>query len=330
MRACLVIALLFELTCVSRVAAAQNASPPSETRQSLNDTWWTGPMLAASASTLPRGHVLLEPYLFDVIVLGRFDRDGARRDVPRAHGVGSLTYMLYGLTDRFTAGLIPTAGFNMRTGTASSSGPGMGDLTLSAQYRLSQFRPGHRIPTISVVLQETLPTGKYHRLDRGNDGFGSGAHTTKLALYLQHYFWLPNERILRTRLDVSHAFSNSVYVEDVSVYGTEKGFRGRAHPGSSFFIDSSWEYSLKRNLVLALDVTYGHDRNTRVIGRNISLPDPPRVQFDSGSRDAFGLAPAIEYSWNANIGVLLGVRIIPAGRNVSATVTPAIAINYVR
>jgi hypothetical protein len=288
-------------------------------------------MLAASASTLPKGHVLIEPYLFDVMAVGRFDRDGKMHSTPRADGVGSLTYMLYGVTNRFTVGLIPTAGYNLASDATSSSGPGMGDLTLTAQYRLSQFRPGHRMPTVSIVVQETLPTGKYDQLgDRPNNGFGSGAFTTRPALYLQHYFWLPNGRILRTRLDVSQAFSNGVDVKDVSVYGTEEGFRGRANPGSSFFLDSSWEYSLRRNLVLALDVTYGHDRNTRVTGRNILQQDPSFIHFDSGSRDVLGLAPAIEYSWNANIGVLLGVRLIPAGRNVTATVTPAIAINYVR
>jgi hypothetical protein len=40
--------------------AQQEASPPSSVRQSLDDAWWTGPMLAPSAATLPRGHFLIE------------------------------------------------------------------------------------------------------------------------------------------------------------------------------------------------------------------------------------------------------------------------------
>ena len=31
-------------------------------RQSLSDAWWTGPIAAAGADTLPPGHVLFEPY----------------------------------------------------------------------------------------------------------------------------------------------------------------------------------------------------------------------------------------------------------------------------
>ena len=99
-------------------------------------------------------------------------------------------------------------------------------------------------------------------------------------------------------------------------------------PGSYVFVDTSWEYSLTRRWVLALEATYRHQGNTPVNGFNISNPTQP-VHFDLGSSDAFGLAPAIEYSWKRNLGVLLGARFIPAGRNVNATISPAIAINFV-
>ena len=303
------------------LAGAQEASPPSSVvRQPLDDAWWTGPLLAPSAATLPRGHLLIEPYLYDVIAA-------------HSNGYGSLTYVNYGLKDRVTVGLIPTAGFNTVSNGPSSSGVELGDLTLQALYRLTKFREGSWVPTTSVVVQETLPTGKYDRLgNRPSDGFGSGAYTTTLALYSQTYFWLPNGRILRMRLDLSEAFSNNVHVEDVSVYGTGAGFRGHAKPGNSFFADAAWEYSLTRSWVLALDVTYGHNGNTRVTGYNIldpnSVQNPPSIRLDSGSRDAFGFAPAIEYSWTPNLGVIFGTRVI-AGRNTATTITPAVAINFV-
>jgi hypothetical protein len=317
------------------IAVAQVAQPPSSVaRQSMDDAWWTGPMLAPSAATLPRGHILIEPYLFDVTVQGFYDRNGARQSAPHSHGFGSLTYINYGLANRLTVGLIPTAGYNVVSGGPSSSGPGMGDVTLQAQYRLTQFHEGRRIPTISVAVQETFPIGKYDRLgNRPSNGFGSGAYTTNLALYSQTYFWLPNGRILRMRFNLSQAFSKSVNVQDASVYGTETGFRGHADRGSTFLLDASWEYSLTRGWVLASDVTYRHQRNTHVSGFNIldpnSVQNPPSIQLDTGSSDAFGLAPAIEYSWKSKLGVLVGVRIIPAGRNTAATITPAVAINFV-
>jgi hypothetical protein len=177
-------------------------------------------MLAPSAATLPRGHFLIEPYLYDVIAA-------------HSNGFGSLTYVNYGVTDRLTVGLVPTAGFNKLSTGPSSSGVGMGDLTLQTQYRLAKFDEGSWIPTISVAVQETLPTGKYDALgDRPSDGLGSGADTTTLALYSQTYLWLPNRRILRMRFNVTQSLSNQVNVEGVSVYGTAAGFRGHAKPAA--------------------------------------------------------------------------------------------------
>jgi hypothetical protein len=85
--------------------------------------------------------------------------------------------------------------------------------------------------------------------------------------------------------------------------------------------------------VLALDAVYRHDNDTRVSGRDIlaagSAPASPTIRFDLGSRETFALAPAFEYSWTRSLGVLLGARFIPAGRNTTASITPAVAINFV-
>jgi len=304
------------LAGVAGARAQQQASPPSSVRQSLDDAWWTGPMLAPNASTLPRGHFLIEPYLYDVIAA-------------HSNGFGSLTYVNYGLADKVTVGMIPTAGFNQVSNGPSSSGVGLGDLTVQTQYRLTKFHEGSWFPTTSIAVQETLPTGKYDRLgDRPSDGLGSGAYTTTLALYSQTYLWLPNGRILRMRFNVSQAFSNNVNVEDVSVYGTAAGFRGNARPGPSFLVDPAWEYSVTRSWVLALDATYRHNWNTRVTGYN-SLQNPSSILLNSGSSEVFAFAPAIEYSWKPTLGVLLGTRVIPATHNTHATITPAVAINFV-
>jgi outer membrane putative beta-barrel porin/alpha-amylase len=128
--------------------------------------------------------------------------------------------------------MIPTFGYNEVSNGPGSSGVGVGDLTVQAQYRLHLFREESWIPTMSIAVQETLPTGKYDQLgNRPSDGLGSGAFTTTPAFYSQTFFWLPNGRILRMRLNVVPSFSRSVSIQEVSVYGTSAGFRGRAKPG---------------------------------------------------------------------------------------------------
>ncbi len=315
--------LFVALVLSANLANAQDAAPASNTdRQSLDDAWWTGPLLAPNASTLPRGHFLIEPYLYDVV--------GSH-----SNGLGSLTYINYGLVDRFTVGVIPTFGYNRVSDGLSSAGIGLGDVTVQGQFRLAQFHEGGWIPTTSVTVQETFPTGKYDRLgNRPSDGLGSGAFTTTIALYTQTYFWMPNRRILRMRFNVSQSFSRNVSVDGVSVYDTDSEFHGHAKPGRSSFVDASWEYSLTRSWVLALDATYRYTGNTRVVGyegaSSGDAQNPSNVVFNTGFSDAFGFAPAIEYSWKSTVGVIFGTRIIAGLHNTAMTITPAVAINIVR
>lgn len=313
------------------LAHAQDPAPaPAVFRQTLNDAWWTGPMLAPSANTLPQGHFLIEPYLYDVTTQGFYTPSGDRVSAPHANEFGSLTYINYGLTNKVTVGVIPTFDYNDPSEGLSSSGIGVGDLTVQAQYRLHLFRENSWVPTISLAVQQSLPTGKYDQLgNRPSNGIGSGAYTTMPSFYSQTFFWMPNGRILRMRFNVVPAFSRSVNVRDVSVYGTSQGFRGRANPGASIFVDFAWEYSLTQRWVLALDATYRHQGNTSVNGYNFQSSTPSPIQLNSGASDAIGLAPAIEYNWKSTIGVLLGVRLIPVGRNTRATITPALALNFV-
>jgi hypothetical protein len=319
---------------LGRITAVEASSGDDVYRQSREDAWWTGPILAAGASTLPKGHTLVEPYMFNVMSRGRYDDDGTRRSGPRRHSYGSLTYLLYGLVDDFTVGVIPRFGYNDVSDGPDSSGVGIGDFTVQGTYRLMQFHDGARTPTMSIVLQETLPTGKYDQLGaRPSDGIGTGAYTTTLSLNSQYFLWMPNGRIVRTRLNLSYALADSASVEDVSVYGTGQGFRGRARPGRAFIVDSAWEYSMTRNWVLALDVVYEHDSSTTLSGFDPapagSGAPPTRVQRRFGSSEVFTLAPAVEYNWNSQIGVIVGTVFTVAGRNASATLVPVMALNMV-
>ncbi|MFI5231484.1 MAG: transporter [Gemmatimonadales bacterium] len=302
------------------MARSQTAATPID-RQALDDAWWTGPILANSAATLPHGHILIEPYLYDVMA-------------PRSNGFGTSAYMLYGLRNDLTVGLIPIASYAVRSGGQSSSRVGLGDLTLLAQYRLTQFRAGDRIPAMAVNVQQSFPTAPYDRLGgHPADGFGSGAYTTTMALNTQTYLWLPNGRIVRVRVDVSEALSSGADVADVSVYGTSAGFLGHVQPGSAFAADAAGEYSLTKQWVVALDLFIRHESDTRVTGTNTKDANGAAAQSvverAAGRTTSVGFAPAIEYNWRSYVGVIVGARVITASRNTTGTITPVVAINFV-
>ena len=324
--------------CALGVGASAVAGATSETnvvpQQSLDDAWWTGPILAASPGTLPRGHWLVEPYVYDVMAAGRFDRDRTLHSSAASHFFGTQSYIEYGLVDGFTLGLIPRFGLHESSAGQDSSSFAVGDTTVQGAYGLTQFRPGSLVPTTSLVIGETFPTGKYDRLSGPTDGaLGSGAYSTTVSLYSQTYLWMPNGRILRTRFDVSYQVSRWASVRDVSVYGTSAGFDGRALPGQSFIADLAFEYSATQNWVLATDINWEHDGNTRVAGGYgppaSTSAAPSYLVQDTGSSEVIYLAPAIEYNWNARIGLIAGARVTVMGRSATATVTPVAALNMV-
>jgi hypothetical protein len=316
----LAVALAASSATAARAQDVTSPSPSPAARQSLQDAWWTGPLLAPGAGTLPRGHLLVEPYVYNVIQYGSYDVNGKLVPAQHQDGFGNLTYIIYGLVNRFSVGLIPTFGYNKVSNGPSSSNIGMGDLGALLQYRLT---PDNWLAKASLAVQETFPTGVWEQLGSNpNNGFGGGVYSTKVSLYTQDYAWMPNGRILRLRLNFSQTFSGSASVNGVSVYGTGAGFSGNVFPGNTFTVDAAGEYSITRNWVLAADLVYSESGNTRLTSGNGSITN-------LGSSDSWAFAPAFEYNWSPAIGIIAGVRLFPAGRNTSASITPVFAINYV-
>ncbi|MGH9519787.1 MAG: hypothetical protein ACRD2D_09050, partial [Terriglobales bacterium] len=143
MRAWVWIAASTLLLATGLTAQASKSSP-----EALDGAWWTGPLLAPSAGNLPPGHVLIEPYFYDVV-------SGPNQNA------GSLSYLEYGLTPRFTLGLIPTFGQSVAGPGARRARAQLGDVSLTGQLGLTRYHPGHWFPAMALNLEETLPTGKY-------------------------------------------------------------------------------------------------------------------------------------------------------------------------
>ncbi|RDI97184.1 transporter [Dyella solisilvae] len=299
------------------MGAAPGRALADDERQSLGDAWWTGPLVANSAGALPQGHVLIEPYLYDV-------------RSSQVNTFGSLTYMEYAVTNRLMAGVVPTFGYSRASNGQNSAGIAQGDFSVLAQYSLTRFHEGSWVPDMALMVQETLPTGQYDRLSRPLvDAQGSGAYTTTVQLNTQMYFWLPNGRILRMRFNVGQSFSRAVPVNGVSVYGTPAGFHGHGVAGNAFLANAAWEYSMTLRWVLAFDLLYHYSRGAQVDGAITTDAGHAPLNFRTGSSASFGFAPAIEYNWRSNLGLIMGVRVFTGGHNSTHTVTPAIALNYV-
>jgi hypothetical protein len=275
-------------------------------RAAMKDARWTGPLLASNANTLPKGHVYTEPYFFDGISGGD-------------HSPGSSGFYQYGLTNDWTVGFQPFFSWGTQPHNRTIA---VGDTKLLSQVRVSNFTPDHRVPSVSIVTNLVVPTGKYDRLGANRNGHGSGAFAPEIGVNVQHIF-LVGDRLLRGRINVLQRIPIETDVRDRSVYGTPPGFRGHARPGAKSTLILGAEYSLTKEWVLAFDIEADAWGKTRVRGRDAS-----GAQFRATSPSSWnvGFAPAVEYNWSDRAGAIFGVWIVPKGHNSAASVTPAIAV----
>src|SRR5436190_5930742 len=239
------------LALLASSSAKAESADAEQMRAAMKAARWTGPMLASTAETLPHGHFYTEPYFYDVIVAGD-------------HHPGSSGFYQYGLLDNLTVGFQPS--FATATNRIDR-GMAIGDFKLLSQVRLTHFTPDHQVPTIALVLNEIMPTGRFDRLGPTQEGHGSGAFATEVGVNVQHWFLLNNGRLLRARINVLQRFYNRTGVEGRSVYGTDVGFKGHARPGARTTLIGAVEYSLTNQWVLALDVEADFAGRTSVVGR---------------------------------------------------------------
>jgi hypothetical protein len=275
-------------------------------RAAMKTARWTGPLLASNAETLPHGHAYTEPYFFDGISGGD-------------HHPGSSGFYQYGLLDNWTVGVQPF--FSLGTQKYNRN-VAIGDFKLLSQVRLSHFTPEHRVPSVALVTNLVLPTGKHDHLGALRQGHGSGSFAPEVGVNVQQYFLLGNGRLLRARINLLKQFPLRHDVSGRSVYGTGPDFRGHAKPGSKTTLIGGAEYSLSKEWVLAFDIEADQWGRTNVVGRDNG---GPLVRRSSPKSWNVGFAPAVEYNWSDRSGAILGLWVVPKGHNTQSSVTPAIA-----
>lgn len=299
-------------------AAADQAPPTAAGQEAVDDAWWTGPLLTLPAETLPKGGVDVGTALWDTISEAPSANEG------RQNQYGLLPFVLYGVSDDFNLGFFPSFGLTQISRGQMSSGAGLGDTALEVEYRLHDFHQGEHLPTISLDLAESFPTGRYDQLNRVSEGLGAGTYATTLSLFTQDWFWTPTGRILRAELNLSATLNTRAGLRGMSVYGTSNGFLGHADPGASFAEDLTLEYSLSRNWSAAAEFQLQRNGATRIAGED----GPAAIATRAPASQALYVAPYVEYNWSATQGTMLGVRVFAGGHNQTASVMPMVLFNW--
>lgn len=320
--------------------------------------WVTGPLLAPSARTMPKGDVNFEPYLFAGRNIGRYDSHWDRRSTTEGTAASLQVPLQIGVTDNMQVFLNPTVYYNV---FESAHAYRFGDLAVGVAFQLATDEPGTWMPDILLQFTETFPTGKYQKLNpkkRGTDGVGGGSFATQIMIATQKWFYYANCHCLRARFSASYTYAAPTHVKDFNSYGGGMGAHGKVYPGSVVSSIIGLEYPLNQRWVLALDIMGTGRTRTRfkgfpgmvdpfaTIGQTIATvgssvgtsngilllsqqTSPILTTVGSPSSMQFSLAPAIEYNLSSTIGWIGGVWFSVAGMNTSQFVTGVIAYNQV-
>jgi hypothetical protein len=310
--------------CVVLVAVtalpAWAQTPPSV----VDAQWFTGPLVAPSSAPATAGILEIEPYAIFTGNTGAYGDNGSHQSVshdPRT--AQSEVVLQYSVTDRLTIEAVPS-GANAWASQTSFREIGPGDLPVILKYRAIDGNPITGAPSVTGFLGMSLPTGAYENLTASSLALGSGAYTMREGVLLQSLFEAGG-RALRLRL-YADAFEplSSPSLSGINAYTALQGFHGRATPGVSADGGLGIEYGLTQRWVLALDLVENCSNADSVTG---AIGNAAIATTKGVSSSEFSVAPAIEYNFNANVGIIAGVQFSVFGRNASSYIAPQIALN---
>lgn len=287
--------------------------------------WFTGPLLAPSGQTIPPGHWNFEPYVYVVANTGHYGHDWKSTQIDTFWNNYFQPSIQVGINSWLDFSFNPTLfyNYNSKQGAAKWA---FGDMPIAFDIQLYRYdgKVTDWIPAVKLTLKETLPLGKYQNLNPkkgGTDVGGLGSWQTSVVLVFGNLFYLGGTHFMTWRTALQYTLPAPVHVKNLNAYGGGRGTRGTVYPAQNVQIDTAIEVNLSRNWAFAMDFLGSWSGKTRFKGRATGpVKAPPSAQFS--------LAPALEYNWSAEIGLIFGAWFTIAGRNAPQFFDGVFAFNY--
>ena len=197
-----------------------------------------------------------------------------------------------------------------------------GDTSLSVGFGLlteTAYRPA-----IKFVVAETFPTGNYQKFSprRANvSSTGAGSYKTQFSLNISKVVWWLTLHPMNFRTSLQYSVNSNVHVQGFNTYGGAKGTNGSVKGGNTFTFDFGYEYSFSQRWVAAFDIMYNYSSKNTFSGYT---PAPVGGPFN----DQMSFAPALEYNFNENSGILAGIWFTAWGRNSSNFLSEIVSFYY--
>lgn len=289
--------------------------------------WFTGPLLAPGGKTIANGHANFEFYSFDTKRNRYFDKNGRTHQIPRFESLQFNPVLTYGLSDWLDAQWsIPYSVNHSQRHQAQH----IGDTSILLGIQTYKQKTNAWLPSLRVTIQEIFPTGRYdgfNPIDKGTGVSGSGTYQTIFSLDFQHLKNLYDLHYLRTRLSISYLYSSSYSINDRTKIPRATDPKGHVKPGNLQSADLAAEYTLTQNWVAVMEGYIFYHEGSSLQGQAGINENGSVINVSSESLYELTLAPAIEYNFTENIGIIGGYWWAVKGKNVAQFQSIVVALN---
>jgi hypothetical protein len=279
----------------------------------LFNPWYAGPLLTPSARCVPPGMFNLQPYWFYSRIDSQYNAQGTKQRT------ASTTQNQVNVV--FQTGLINRVDIEMLFGAQATRTRGV---SATSFQDISLFLGGqileedHYRPAVKGLIGTFLPTGRYRNLNPakfGTQASGAGAYYLNMGLVASKVVWWLTTNPFQVRFSFQYFIPSNVHVKGFHAYGGGFGTDGHEHVGNKIKAYTSFEYSLTKRWVFAMDTVYDYENKSTFEGNPGIAQDGSVAINDVPSAYTLSLAPAIEYNATANLGFLLGGEVVVYARN---------------
>ncbi len=289
--------------------------------------WFTGPLIAPDGHVVEKGHFNFEFYTFYTDNDGIFNRSGRLIRTPSSISTTLTPDLIYGLTDKIDLQLISGYQRNLNQG---ARGSGVTDSSVALGYQILEQKDKPNSLDIEFMIQETLPTGQYNRLNpnnRGTNGIGMGSYQTQFNLNFQYLLPIWDDQYLRFRLDLTRLFASKVSLDGFNSYGGGFNTNGTIKPGNENILDLAAEWSLTQHLVPVMEVVIQHRQATSFNGFVGYTANNTPASIGHGKVESITLAPALEYNFSEHVGIIAGSWFVLKAKDTTDFKAAVAAIN---
>lgn len=315
-------------TCAPPPSPAASAAPSST--PAPPEPWLTGPLIVPSGTAYTWGEMYLEPYIYATTNTGMYNSRWHVVETPNFFSLSGQVFSYFGLTSFMDFAIIPQFFYQTTKGKHSVK---FADLPLGFDIQFLNQTPGAVYPGIKLSIREIFPTGNYQRLNPKKletDLTGLGSYSTQLGLILYQVYHLGGYVFLSTYYSASYTIATPIHVHGFNAYGGGYGTNGKVFGGNSFQGIISFELAITRNWAFAIDNVYTHTDIVHFQGTPGTTTKGGTTAATVGlpSSEQLSFAPAIEYNWSADLGLIAGCWFTAAGRNSTQFRSGIVALSY--